>query len=147
MKTFLLTKTGKRRMLRSMMRSSQSRGIPRRKLGQLGEHVAADYLESQGYVILARNWRCPVGEIDLVAQDGEALVFVEVRARRGDRFGTPEESITRDKQARLLELAQAYLQEARLGDQDWRIDVVAIEMDGRGRIKRLNLLRNAIWGQ
>jgi putative endonuclease len=129
------------------MRSSQNRGIPRRKLGQLGEDVAAGYLERQGYVILARNWRCPVGEIDLVAQDGESLVFVEVRARRGDRFGTPEESVTPDKQARLLELAQTYLQEADLGDQNWRIDVVAIDMDWRGRIKRLNLIRNAIWGQ
>ncbi len=129
------------------MRSSQNRGIPRRKLGQLGEDVAAGYLERQGYVILARNWRCPVGEIDLVAQDGESLVFVEVRARRGERFGTPEESVTPDKQARLLELAQTYLQEASLGDQNWRIDVVAIDMDWRGRIKRLNLIRNAIWGQ
>jgi putative endonuclease len=70
-----------------------------------------------------------------------------VRARRGERFGTPEESVTPDKQARLLELAQTYLQEAGLGDQNWRIDVVAIEMDWRGRIKRLNLIRNAIWGQ
>jgi putative endonuclease len=129
------------------MRSSQNKGIPRRELGQLGEDAAADYLERQGYVILARNWRCPAGEIDLVTQDAEALVFVEVRARRGDRFGTPEESVTPDKQARLLELAQTYLQEAGLGDQNWRIDVVAIDMDWRGRIKRLNLIRNAIWGQ
>jgi putative endonuclease len=116
-------------------------------LGQLGEDAAADYLQRQGYLILARNWRCSAGEIDVVAQDGQTVVFVEVRARRGDRFGTPEESITPEKQARLLEVAQTYLQEACLVDQDWRIDVVAIEMDRRGRIKRLNLIRNAIWGQ
>ena len=113
----------------------------------LGEDIAAAHLGEQGYQILARNWRCPAGELDIVAREGETLAFVEVRARRGDRYGTPEESITPAKQAKLVELAQTYLQENGLSDENWRIDVVALEMDRRGRVKRLNLIRNAVWGQ
>jgi hypothetical protein len=74
---------------------SRSPAEYKRQLGRRGEDLATAYLRQQGYVILARNWRCPVGEIDIVAREGEILAFVEVRTRRGDRFGTPEESITR----------------------------------------------------
>ncbi|UCC87518.1 MAG: YraN family protein [Anaerolineales bacterium] len=129
------------------MDSSRSTGDYKRDLGRRGEGIATTYLQQQGYIILARNWRCPAGELDIVARDGEKLAFIEVRTRRGDRFGTPEESITPAKQARLVELAQTYLQEACLTDQDWRIDVVAVEMDPLGRLKRLNLIRNAVWAQ
>ncbi len=121
-------------------------GDYKRELGRRGEEIAAAYLREQGYFILARNWRCPAGELDIVAREGETLAFVEVRARRGDRFGTPEESITPAKQAKLVELAQTYLQENGLADENWRIDVVALEMDQRGRVNRLNLIRNAVWG-
>ena len=69
---------------------------------------------------------------------------MEVRARRGNRFGTPEESITPDKQTKLVEVAQTYLQEAGLGNVDSRIDVVAIEIGQRGEVKRLNLIRCAV---
>ena len=119
----------------------------KRRLGRRGEEIAVAYLRRQGYRILARNWRCAAGELDIVAREGETLAFVEVRTRRGDRFGTPEESITPAKQAKLVELAQTYLQENGLSDENWRIDVVALEMDRRGRLKRLNLIRNAVWGQ
>ena len=119
----------------------------KRRLGRRGEEIAVAYLRRQGYRILARNWRCAAGELDIVAREGETLAFVEVRTRRGDRFGTPEESITPAKQAKLVELAQTYLQENGLTDQNWRIDVVAVEIDRRGRVKRLNLIRNAVWGQ
>ncbi len=128
------------------MDSSQNMGDHRRRLGRRGEEIAAAYLQQQGYFILARNWRCPAGELDIVAREGETLAFVEVRTRRGDRYGTPEESITPAKQAKLVELAQTYLQENGLADENWRIDVVAVEMDRRGRVKRLNLIRNAVWG-
>jgi len=118
----------------------------KQRLGQRGEEIAVGYLRQQGYTILTRNWRCPVGEIDIVAREGETLTFVEVRTRRGDCFGTPEESITLAKQAKLVELAQSYLQEAKLEEVDWRIDVVAIEMGKRGEVKRVALIRNAVWG-
>jgi putative endonuclease len=127
------------------MAAPQSRRDHRGRLGERGEQIAAAYLQNQGYVILARNWRCPAGELDIVAREGGSLAFVEVRTRRGQRFGTPEESVTPQKQAKLVEVAQTYLQEAALSDQNWRIDVVAIEIDARGSLKRLNLIKSAVW--
>jgi len=120
-------------------------GDDRRGLGRRGEEMAADHLARKGYQIVARNWRCEVGELDLVAVDGDRLAFVEVRTRRGRAMGTPEESITPAKQARLVELAWAYLQ-AHDWEGDWRIDVVAIEMDRRGRLLRVDHYENAVIG-
>ena len=117
----------------------------RRELGQRGEDLAARHLSAKGYAIVARNWRCGTGELDLVAQEGNGLVFVEVRTRRGEEMGTPEESITPAKQARLIALAEAYVQ-AHDWLGDWRIDVVAIEMDRRGRVLRLEQYENAVTG-
>ncbi len=116
----------------------------RRSLGQRGEQYAAQYLRDLGYAIQARNWRCAVGEIDLVAEKDDVLIFVEVRTRRGDRLGTPEESITRAKRARLIAAAQTYLDEHRQADRDWRIDVIAIEIGPRGEVERCTLIENAI---
>jgi putative endonuclease len=116
----------------------------RRELGRRGEELAARRLEAEGYRILARNYRCPAGEVDLVAEDGECLVFVEVRTRHGDLWGTPEESVTRPKQARLVEVAQSYLAEREAWDVDWRVDVVAIDLDAHGLVRRLEIVRNAV---
>jgi putative endonuclease len=102
---------------------------PRRKLGQWGEAQAAHYLESQGCQIVACNWRCPAGEVDLVAIDGDCIAFVEVRTRRGEAYGTPEQSITPRKLARMAAVAETYVyQESWQGD--WRLDVVAIQVQG-----------------
>lgn len=117
----------------------------RRGLGRHGEDLAAEHLAAQGYEIMARNWRCGRGELDLVARDGGCLAFVEVRTRRGRALGTPEESITPAKQARLVDLAWTYIQEHDWPG-DWRIDVVAVEMDRRGRVLRLDHYENAITG-
>ena len=117
----------------------------RKKLGQRGEDLAVARLEERGYVVRERNWRCPVGEIDVVAEDGDCLVFVEVRTRRGRKFGTPEESVTPAKQAKLVEVAQTYLQEHSWGG-DWRIDVVAVEMTPGGKLLRVELIKNAVTG-
>ncbi len=73
---------------------SERPSAPRQRLGRWGEGVAATHLEAHGYTILARNWRCAAGEIDLVARDGETLVFVEVKTRRGRAYGAPEEALT-----------------------------------------------------
>jgi putative endonuclease len=117
----------------------------RQRLGQRGEGLAAAYLEKRGYVVRERNWRCLAGEMDIVAEDGDCLVFVEVRTRRGRKYGSPEESVTRAKQAKLVEVAQTYLQEHGW-DGDWRIDVVAVEMTSRGKLLRVDLIKNAVWG-
>ncbi|MCL1917297.1 MAG: YraN family protein [Peptococcaceae bacterium] len=100
----------------------------RQELGRMGENMAADYLTDAGFDIIARNYRCSRGEIDIVAMEGEELVFVEVRTRHGAlKMGTAEESVTHVKRERLRALAARYLCEKKY-DQ-WppmRFDVVAI---------------------
>lgn len=118
----------------------------RQRLGQRGERLAEQYLTSHGLTILERNYRCSAGEMDLIAQDGPTMVFVEVRTRRGQGYGTPEDSITSRKQAHLLAVAQTYLYEHSLGDAAWRIDVVAVEMSARGELLRVEHIENAVEG-
>jgi putative endonuclease len=117
----------------------------RQGLGRRGEDLAARHLIAKGYEIIARNWRCEVGEIDLVVKDDECLTLVEVRTRRGRSMGSPEESITTAKQARLIALGEAYVQ-AHDWEGDWRIDVVAVEMAPGGRVLRIDHYENAITG-
>jgi len=118
--------------------------MSRRETGILGERLAAEYLRKRGYTIIETNYRCTEGEVDIVARDGDDLVFVEVRTKRTRRFGTPEESITPAKQEKLRAVAARY-REAREGLPDsWRIDVVAIELDRRDQPLRTELIQNAV---
>lgn len=103
------------------------RGRPR--LGPWAEERAAAYLERQGYALLARNYRCPEGEVDIVARQGETVVFVEVRARRSALLGTPEESLTPRKARRLVITALTYLVEHGLEAVPWRIDLIGLSSD------------------
>lgn len=114
----------------------------RRRLGARGERAARAYLEQEGYAVLETNHRTPSGEIDIVAREGDCLVFVEVRTRRGDAYGTPEESITPAKRAKLIELAESYIQAHEGSPELWRIDVVAVEIAADGTIARIALVRN-----
>jgi putative endonuclease len=98
--------------------------------GKTGEELAADALRRQGYAILERRYRTRYGEIDIVADDHGTLVFVEVKARRSDRFGTAAESISGWKQRRIATMALAYLGRVRRLDAPCRFDVVVI--DGLG---------------
>lgn len=120
-------------------------GNGRKQLGAWGESVAATRLEAEGYRIVTRNWRCRQGEIDLIAQAGEILVFVEVKTRRGRSMGTPEEALTPQKSQKLIQLAQLYLAEHDL-DVDWRIDLVAVELDTSGKLLRCEHIPNAVLG-
>jgi putative endonuclease len=117
---------------------------PRRALGQLGEELAVHYLQQRGYDIVERNYRCPYGEVDVVARDSSRLAFVEVRARRGTAFGSPEESVTPQKQQRLVTVAREYLQAHDIVDVDWGIDVVAVEFTSTGVLRRIELLRDVV---
>jgi putative endonuclease len=119
-------------------------GLTRREVGVTGERLAADFLEELGYQIVQRNFRCKEGEIDIIAQQGECLVFVEVRTRRGSAFGTPEESITQSKGERLVSVAESYLQTCDEQPASWRIDVVAVELSSNNEIVRLGHIENAI---
>ena len=116
---------------------------PRRTLGAAAEALAAERLTAQGWTILARNWRCRSGELDLVARDGATLVVVEVRSRRSARFGTPEESVDGRKRAKLAQLAAAYVQAAGWTGA-WRIDVVAVDVAPDGSPERFAHYRNAV---
>lgn len=117
----------------------------RKRLGDLGERLAVEHLESCGYHILATKWRCVGGEVDIVAEDGDGLAFVEVKTRRSRSYGLPEESLTPAKIRRLQTAAQAWLA-ANVGDRlvDWRIDVVAVELSPAGKLLRLDLHRYAL---
>jgi len=115
-------------------------------LGRTGEHLAEQELIRLGYEIIARNYRCAFGEIDLVTRHATDWVFVEVRTRRGARFGTPEESITARKRQHLITTAQHYLQAHQLEQVHWRIDAVAIELTPRGTLARLTVIENAVQG-
>jgi len=105
--------------------------VARRDLGISGEAAAAEWYESQGYEVLARNWRCRDGELDLIVRKARRYVFCEVKARTSDAFGVPAESVTAAKQRRIRRLAARWLEEAApLRPTDIRFDVVSI-LDGR----------------
>jgi len=105
---------------------------PRQQLGLDGEQCAVETLVTLGYVILARRYRTRFGELDIVAREGETLVFVEVKARRGVAFGQPGDAVHWRKRRRLARLAEAFLAEAHLLEVQCRFDVVAIVwQDGR----------------
>jgi putative endonuclease len=101
------------------------RGV-RNTVGAWGEQLAAKHLVEQDMVILDRNWRCDLGELDLVARDGNALVVCEVKTRRGAAFGSPLEAVTRQKAARLRRLAMRWLDEHPVSPLEVRIDVIGI---------------------
>lgn len=108
------------------------------RLGEWGEAEAQRYLESMGYIFIGRNFRVPEGEIDLVMQDGDIIVFIEVKTRVSESFGTPEESISKAKRKRLHRAAWAFLNEQEKLHASWRIDVVAIEAAPDRTIHRLD---------
>ena len=95
-------------------------------LGRRGEHLAARYLEHEGLVVLTRNWRCPEGELDLVAPDGRTLVVCEVKTRASNRFGAPGEAVTDVKASRVRRLARRWLRVYRVELCELRFDIVAV---------------------
>lgn len=118
--------------------------MSRKRLGDAGERLAERQLAARGWQILDRNWRGPSGEIDLVALDGDMLVIVEVKTRRGDAYGAAEEAIDEAKAERLLALGEEYVamhpeHESRL----WRVDLVAITLGRSGAIERVTHIPNA----
>ncbi|MFP5367109.1 YraN family protein [Pseudarthrobacter phenanthrenivorans] len=101
-------------------------------LGRHGEDLAAGYLEALGMLVLERNWRCPEGEIDIVALDGDALVIAEVKTRRSLDYGHPFEAVGREKLARLHRLGAAWCRDRELRMPLRRVDVIAVTDDGGG---------------
>ncbi|MAG37697.1 MAG: hypothetical protein CL878_15790 [Dehalococcoidia bacterium] len=106
--------------------------------------MAEAYFRAHEYAIITRNYRCRAGEMDLIVEQDGTLVFVEVRTRRGTAAGTPEESITPTKSQRLIRVAETYRQSQRAPMESWRIDVVAIVVNERGRLVRLSHIPHAV---
>jgi len=117
--------------------------IQRKLLGRQGEDAAARYLEKNNYQILCRNYSCKLGEIDIVARERDVIVFVEVRSRSSDNYGFPQESITSRKKVKLRQLALHYLKSAGMTNANCRFDVIAVQLDGEGMLKKLEHIENA----
>jgi len=118
--------------------------MDRQEVGKLGERAAQKFLKKRGYRIRETGFRCRHGEIDIIAQRKDCLVFVEVRTKSNLEFGTPEESITQAKKENLIASALTYTISHQNIPSLWRIDVVAVELDARGKTKRIELIENAI---
>lgn len=116
----------------------------RKETGQKGEDLAARYLQDQGCRIVCRNYRCNIGEIDLVAMDGNEVIIVEVRTKRVPCMVRPEETITRTKATRLIRLAEYYLASTGQEECPWRVDVVAIEMGSGDLPLRIERYQDAV---
>jgi len=97
-------------------------------LGKLGEDLATEHLKSVGYQIITRNYKATLGEIDIIARDGETLVFVEVKTKHSNSFGRPEEMVTKNKQSKLKNLVKDFLSKNN-HQGPIRIDVVAVNVN------------------
>lgn len=116
-----------------------------RNIGDIGENYACRYLEKHGYNIIERNYRCKIGEIDIIARKKNILNFIEVRTKSSKLFGTPEESIVRKKKEKLQNLALLYLSNLKNineNDTDWRIGVVAVELDNEHKLKHIEFIES-----
>lgn len=121
--------------------------MTRSPLGAWGEAAARQYLEANGYRVRACNWRCAEGEIDLVAETDNTLVFVEVKTRRGAGFGAPQDAVGPRKARHLVLAATRYLEEQQLRDVDWRVDVIAITAGPGPRVLNLEHICDAVEGR
>lgn len=109
-------------------------GRKTKAIGDIGENIACDYLEDNGYEILERNAKYLGAEADIVAKDGDVLVFVEVKTRADARYGNPAEAVTSEKQRRYVFFANAYMTGHNLFDVDVRFDVIEIYDEGFNHI-------------
>lgn len=115
-----------------------------KKTGNLGEDIAVQLLKDRGYAIIQRNFRCRLGEIDIVARDGRTVVFVEVKTRKGRRFGEAEEAVDYFKQMKLRKLAQYYLLNYCSQTQQCRFDVCSIYLNSDDQLKSFRILENCL---
>ena len=115
----------------------------RLNIAETGESLAVTHLKARGYKILAQNYRAVRGEIDLVAQDGDCIVFVEVKTRRSLKFGLPQAAVTQQKQRQISKVALAYLQTHNQFDAPCRFDVIAIHLSPQLEVLRLEQIENA----
>jgi len=106
--------------------------------------LAAEKLISCGHRILERNFRCSYGEIDLITEDEQDLVFVEVKTRCGNAYGLPEEAVTIRKQRKIVQVATYYLGLHACFDRSWRVDVVAVQLSTSGKLEEIRVYAHAL---
>ena len=124
---------------RRLRQSVRPRERPRRELGRIAEEAAARYLRAHGYRIRERNWRCPIGEIDLIAVQGEAVVVIEVKSRSSTDYARPEANVTIGKRRRLTALARAYLTTKSL-DVFCRLEIAEVVITPQGRVASIEVV-------
>ncbi len=112
-------------------------------IGERGESLAAAYLKRKKYRIVERNYRQKYGEIDLIAIDGRTVVFVEVKTRTSDVAGLPESAVDAEKQRKIVQTAQSYLQHHQLLDHRFRFDIVSVMMEGKENEPKIQHFQNA----
>jgi putative endonuclease len=117
------------------------KGSDRIQTGKKGEDIAVAYLKRKGYQLLDRNYRCLFGEVDIVAKEGDMIVFIEVKSRRSEQFGDPQMAVGIQKQKKLSRIAMKYLEEKSLYPCNARFDVVAVKMFLTGT--QIEIIRNA----
>ena len=114
-----------------------------KSLGIYGEDTAAKYLEANGYIILTTNYRCKMGEIDIIAADGDTIVFIEVKTRSTDKYGQPREFVNHSKQIKIIKTALHYMVSKKLTDYMSRFDIVDILVDNNNSSNVITLIKNA----
>ena len=118
-----------------------SKNLSKKEIGDKGEELAAKTLKKRGYRIIERNFSVRgVGELDIIAQDGDCLCFVEVRLRSNTEFGTPAQTVNAEKRRRLVRTAQIYIEARRPGNVTMRFDIAEVYGDGR-----VELIKDAFW--
>lgn len=121
--------------------------MKRKELGAAGEKLAQNFLKKKGYRIRQTNYRCRAGELDIIAQKKDCLVFVEVRTKTSAEYGSPEESITSAKREKLVASALSYINSQQKPPSNWRIDFVGVHLDHSGKATRIEHIENAIEGK
>lgn len=117
--------------------------LTKKQLGIKGEKEALSFLEKKGYEILEKNFRCVLGEIDIIMKHGEELVFIEVRSRTDTFFGEPYETVNMKKQNKLYKLAEYYLNLKELDDISCRFDVLSLILTHDGSVRKIEHIENA----
>lgn len=126
-----------------MVSTQEEKTSSTRSRGKFGEEIAERFLVAEGYHILVRNYSTRHGEIDLIAEEGSVLVFVEVKARESDEFGSPGDAVGKQKQSSLSRMAVAYVCDNGIRDRDCRFDVVEIMLGPGKSVTGINLIRDA----
>ncbi|HHY77203.1 MAG TPA: YraN family protein [Clostridiales bacterium] len=114
-----------------------------KRLGDIGEKAAIEYLKKQGYRIIEINFKCKQGEIDIIAADNDTIVFVEVKTRSSDVYGQPSEAVNYYKQRKIVQVALVYLAQRKLFNWMSRFDIVEVITDHTDKIININLIKNA----